>query len=61
MVECAIVGVQLSVHHIAVAFQKVVAFYHRGGICAFALHFIPAKDVACVVGAIGHHNLVLVG
>ena len=61
VVQSAAVHGEFAVHHPGVAVELVDARDDGGGVGAFAADFIPSGDVARVVGAIGHHDLVLVG
>ena len=60
VVERSVVGVQLAVHHVAVAAQVVDAADDGCGIGSLALYLVPTEEVTRVVGTEGHDDLVLV-
>ena len=60
IVEHCIIGIQLTIHGIAVTAQIVNAINHRGSVRRLATNLIPTQEVACVVGTIRYYYLILV-
>ena len=61
VVECGIIGIEFTIHGVAVATQVVNAAHHRCSISTLTTHAVPSEQVTRIVGAVRHDDFVLVG